>query len=298
MLSPGLFDLARFPRAHDLQASTVVVTPTYRERDTIERHVRSVFSALPGVSLLVVDETSADGTSPDGTSDVVEALRGEFERLHLLRHAPPRSFSGSYKDGIAWALERGFGQIISMDADGSHGPVFLPLLLDLSAEADLVVGSRYLNGVSVLNWPLRRVLLSAFANIYCRWVTGVPCYDLTAGFCCYRAEMLRRIGVPRVRASGYAYQIEMKYRIWREGAVRRDEHPLPRAARGDVENLPGADHGGAAPPVVVPLRPGAAEDAASDPPLPRLERRPLGWRRPPISRAPAPTPRSRGARPA
>jgi dolichol-phosphate mannosyltransferase len=217
VLSPGLFDLARFPRALDLQASTVVVTPTYRERDTVERHVRAVFSALPGVSLLVVDETSADGTSPDGTSDVVEALRGEFERLHLLRHAPPRSFSGSYKDGIAWALERGFSQVISMDADGSHGPVFLPLLLDLSTEADVVVGSRYLNGVSVLNWPLRRVLLSAFANIYCRWVTGVPCHDLTAGFCCYRAEMLRRIGVPRVRASGYAYQIEMKYRIWREG---------------------------------------------------------------------------------
>lgn len=217
MLSPGLFDLARFPRADELQSSTVVVTPTYQERETVERHVRGVFSALPEVSLLVVDEVSPDGTSPDGTADVVEALRGEFENLHLLRHAPPRSFSGSYKDGIAWALERGFRQVVSMDADGSHGPVFLPLLLDLSAEADVVVGSRYLNGVSVLNWPLRRVLLSAFANIYCRWVTGVPCFDLTAGFCCYRAEMLRRIGVHEVRASGYAYQIEMKYRIWREG---------------------------------------------------------------------------------
>jgi dolichol-phosphate mannosyltransferase len=211
VLTPDLFDLRRFPRALELEASTVVVTPTYQERDTIEGHVRSVFSALPNVSLLVVDDAS-----PDGTADVVEALGREFPRLHLLRRASPRSFSGSYKDGIRWALDRSFGRIVSMDADGSHGPIFLPLLLDLSAEADVVVGSRYLYGVSVLNWPLRRVLLSAFANIYCRWVTGVPCYDLTAGFCCYRADMLRRIDVPSVRASGYAYQIEMKYRIWRE----------------------------------------------------------------------------------
>ena len=212
MLAPDVFDLRRFPRAIELAESTVVVTPTYQERDTIEGHVRSVFSVLPAASLLVVDDAS-----PDGTADAVEALRGEYPRLHLRRRASPRSFSGAYKDGIGWALDQGFSRVISMDADGSHGPIFLPLLLDLSAEADVVVGSRYLFGVSVLNWPLRRVLLSAFANIYCRWVTGVPCYDLTAGFCCYRAEMLRRIGVPEVRASGYAYQIEMKYRIWREG---------------------------------------------------------------------------------
>lgn len=212
MLTPDLFDLRRFPRAIRFAESTVVVTPTYQERDTIERHVRSVFSALPGVSLLVVDDAS-----PDGTAEAVEALRGEFPKLHLLRHPAPRSFAGSYKDGIRWALERDFTRVVSMDADGSHGAVFLPSLLDLSAEADVVVGSRYLYGVSVLNWPLRRVLLSAFANLYCRWVTGVPCYDLTAGFCCYAAEMLRRIDLPSVRASGYAYQIEMKYRIWRAG---------------------------------------------------------------------------------
>lgn len=212
MLAPDLFDLRRFPRARDLAASTVVITPTFQERDTIERHVRAVFSALPDVSLLVVDDAS-----PDGTADAVEALQAEFPRLQLQRRAPPRSFAQSYKDGIGWALGKDFSRVFSMDADGSHGAVFLPLLLDLSAEADLVVGSRYLYGVSVLNWPLRRVLLSAFANIYCRWVTGVPCDDLTAGFCCYRTEMLRRIDLPAVRASGYAYQIEMKYRIWRAG---------------------------------------------------------------------------------
>ena len=212
MLSPELFDVRRFPKALELAPSTVVVTPTFRERETIERHVRSVFSVLPGISVLVVDDAS-----PDGTADAVEALRGELPRLHLLRREPPRSFAGSYKDGIAWALEKGFSRVVSMDADGSHGAVFLPSLLDLSAEADVVVGSRYLYGVSVLNWPLRRVLLSAFANIYCRRVTGVPCDDLTAGYCCYRSEMLRRIDLPSVRASGYAYQIEMKYRIWRAG---------------------------------------------------------------------------------
>ncbi len=212
MLDPQLFGLSRFPEAVRLAGDTLVITPTYLERDTIEVHIRAVDAALPGASILVVDDSS-----PDGTAGIVAGLRDSFPRLHLLERRGPRNFAASYRDGFAWAFERAFTRIVSMDADGSHAAMFLPLLVDLSARADLVVGSRYLYGVSVLNWPLRRVLLSAFGNVYARLVTGVPCYDLTSGFCCYRTGILRRIDTPSLRASGYAYQIEMKHRIWRAG---------------------------------------------------------------------------------
>jgi dolichol-phosphate mannosyltransferase len=204
------FSPERLARVSDLSRETVVVSPTFNEAETIADHAEAVFRVLPGVTLLVVDDAS-----PDGTADVVEGLLPRRPGLRLLRRPPPRSFTGSYRDGIAWAIEKGYSRVVSMDADGSHAADFLPLLLDLSHDADLVVGSRYLFGVSVLNWPLRRVLLSAFANIYARVITGVPCDDLTSGFCCYRVEMLKRIGLQNLRSSGYAYQIEMKYRIWR-----------------------------------------------------------------------------------
>jgi dolichol-phosphate mannosyltransferase len=204
------FSRERLDRVSALSRETVVVSPTFNESETIADHAEAVFKVLPGVTLLVVDDAS-----PDGTADVVDRLRPRYPGLHLLRRRPPRSFTGSYRDGIEWAIENRYSRVVSMDADGSHAADFLPLLLDLSLDADIVVGSRYLFGVSVLNWPLRRVLLSAFANIYARVITGVPCDDLTSGFCCYRVEMLRRIGLENLRSSGYAYQIEMKYRIWR-----------------------------------------------------------------------------------
>jgi dolichol-phosphate mannosyltransferase len=204
------FSPERLDRVRVLSRETVVVSPTFCEAETITDHVADVFRVLPEATLLVVDDESQDGTA-----DAVDALRARHPRLHLLRRKPPRSFTGSYKDGISWAVERGFSRVVSMDADGSHAPDFLPLLLDMSHDADLVVGSRYLYGVSVLNWPLRRVLLSAFASIYARLITGVPCDDLTSGFCCYRVDVLQRIGYRDIRSSGYAYQIEMKYRIWR-----------------------------------------------------------------------------------
>jgi dolichol-phosphate mannosyltransferase len=204
------FSPERLDRVRALSQETVIVSPTFCEAETIADHVAAVFHVLPEVTLLIVDDES-----PDGTADAVEALRAQHPRLHLLRRKPPRSFTGSYKDGISWAAERGFSRVVSMDADGSHAADFLPLLLDMSHDADLVVGSRYLFGVSVLNWPMRRVFLSAFASVYSRLITGVPCDDLTSGFCCYRVDMLQRIGYLGIRSSGYAYQIEMKYRIWR-----------------------------------------------------------------------------------
>src|SRR6266540_1973321 len=213
MLDARLFELSQFSEAEELAPETLIVTPTFCERDTIEDHIRSVGLSLTRASILIVDDAS-----PDGTADAADALRSEFPRLHVLRRIGPRSFAGSYREGSAWALKNGFSRIVSMDADGSHPAIFLPLLLSVSTRADLVVGSRYLNGVSVLNWSLRRVLLSAFGNVYARLVTGIPCYDLTSGFCCYRADILRTIDMPYLRASGYAYQIEMKYRIWRMGA--------------------------------------------------------------------------------
>lgn len=204
------FSQERLDRVGTLSRETLVVSPTFREAETIADHVAAVFHVLPEVTLLIVDDES-----PDGTADAVEVLRARHPRLHLLRRKPPRSFTGSYKDGISWAIEHGFSRVVSMDADGSHAADFLPLLIDMSHDADLVVGSRYLYGVSVLNWPMRRVFLSAFASVYSRLITGVPCDDLTSGFCCYRVDMLEKIGYRDIRSSGYAYQIEMKYRIWR-----------------------------------------------------------------------------------
>ena len=157
------FSPERLARVASVSRETLIVSPTFREAETIADHVEAVFRILPETSLLVVDDDS-----PDGTADAVDSLRARYPRLHLIRRRPPRSFTGSYKDGIAWAMEKGFSRVVSMDADGSHAADFLPLLLDMSHDADVVVGSRYLYGVSVLNWPLRRVLLSAFANIYAR----------------------------------------------------------------------------------------------------------------------------------
>lgn len=195
------------------EAETVVITPTLNERENIGLHVRDVFAAVPQASMLVVDDGSRDGTV-----DEIEALKSTHPRLHLLARKDPPSFAASYRDGIQWALRNDFRYLISMDADRSHPATTIPALLRAAEASDLVVASRYVHGVSVRNWPLRRVLLSAMANAYARSVTSLPCSDLTSGFCLYRAEIARDILAGNLFASGYAFLIEMKYRAWRAGA--------------------------------------------------------------------------------
>jgi dolichol-phosphate mannosyltransferase len=197
----------------NVEATAIVITPTLNERESIAAHVQDVFRAVPEASMLIVD----DG-SDDGTPEEVESLRARFPRLHLLVRKGRRSFAESYRDGFEWAIGRGFFYLVSIDADRSHPADVIPALLQAAEEADLVVGSRYVQGVSVRNWPLRRVLLSVLANRYARAVTSLPCSDLTSGFCLYRVHVARSILSGRLFASGFAGLIETKFRAWSSGA--------------------------------------------------------------------------------
>jgi dolichol-phosphate mannosyltransferase len=215
-----LTDQSAAPPSAELVATTLVITPTFEEADNVEEHVRSVFAALPNASLLIVDDASSDGTA-----DIVERLRAAYPRLSLLRRPSDHGFRQSYRDGFLWAMARGFGRVVMMDADGSHPAEFLPALVGRSADIDFVVGSRYAGGVRVLNWAPGRLLLSMAGNRYARFWTRVPCADLTAGFNCLSVELLRRIDPGRLRYNGYAVQIELKTKAFRAGA-RMTEVPI------------------------------------------------------------------------
>lgn len=192
----------------------LIIIPTYNERENIELMVRKVFS-LPGeFSLLVVD----DG-SPDGTAAIVRQLQADLsDRLFLLEREGKLGLGTAYLAGFRWALERGYEAIYEMDCDFSHDPDdLLRLTAELEKGADVAVGSRYVSGVNVVNWPMRRLLLSYFASRYVRCVTRMPVRDATAGFVAYRAEVLRTINLDKVRMKGYGFQIEMKYTAWKLG---------------------------------------------------------------------------------
>ncbi len=181
------------------EAAAIEITPTLNERENVALHIQDVFGAVPEASMLIVD----DG-SDDGTADVVRALGAQFPRLHLIAPNGQPSFAGSYRDGFEWAIDNGFSFLVSMDADRSHPADAIPTPLRAAADADLVVGSRYVQGVSVRNWPLHRVLISALANRYARAVTSLPCSDLTSGFCLYRAQGARSALSGGLFSSGYA----------------------------------------------------------------------------------------------
>lgn len=192
----------------------LVIIPTYNERENIEAMVAKVFS-LPGdFSLLVVD----DG-SPDGTAAIVRTLQQTHpERLHLIERKGKLGLGTAYIAGFRWALEHDYEAIFEMDCDFSHDPDdLLRLTAELEGGADVAVGSRYVSGVNVVNWPMRRLLLSFFASRYVKCVTRMPVRDATAGFVGYRAEVLRTIDLDRVKMKGYGFQIEMKYTAWRLG---------------------------------------------------------------------------------
>jgi dolichol-phosphate mannosyltransferase len=190
----------------------LVIVPTYNERENISRLIRAVLEQDPRLEMLIVD----DG-SPDGTGDIVESIGAENKRVHLLRRASKMGLGTAYIAGFKWALERDYAYVFEMDADFSHDPAHLRQFLKVIETADLVIGSRYREGkVTVVNWPIGRLLLSYYANIYARIVTGVPIWDLTAGFKCYRRAVLEAIDLSRVRSNGYAFQIEMHFRAWKK----------------------------------------------------------------------------------
>lgn len=188
----------------------VVIIPTYNEKENIIRILEAVF-ALP----MVFDVLVVDDSSPDGTGEIVRGLMRKFPRLFLEVRKTKDGLGKAYLHGFRWALDHGYEKILEMDADFSHNPEDLPKLAEACDKADVAVGSRYSTGVNVVNWPMGRVLLSYFASIYVRFILRLPVHDTTAGFVCYRRAVLEKMGLENVRLKGYGFQVEMKYRAYK-----------------------------------------------------------------------------------
>lgn len=191
----------------------LVVIPTYNEAVNVPHLVPQILAQDPQLEVLVVDDAS-----PDGTGRLIDELASRNPRVHALHREAKLGLGTAYIAGFRWALERGYDLVFEMDADFSHDPTHLPEFLRAAATADLVLGSRYLGGkVTVVNWPIGRLMLSYWANVYARWVTGLRIWDLTGGFKCFRRRVLETIDLSKVRSNGYAFQIEMSVRAWRKG---------------------------------------------------------------------------------
>jgi len=197
---------------------TVVIIPTYNERENIQRTLPQVLAAIDCDVMVVDDE------SPDGTAAVVSEMGARDPRVQLVAHSPRLGIGPAYKEGFRRALALGYDLIIQMDADLSHPPEMLPTFVALAAEYDLVLGSRYTRGITVVNWPIERLLISYFGNWYVRKVTAMPVRDATGGFKCWRRDALAAIAPERVRSNGYAFQIETTYRAW---LAKRRIHEVP-----------------------------------------------------------------------
>lgn len=199
-----------------MTSDAVVIIPTYNEKENIELIIRAVFELPKAFNILIVD----DG-SPDGTADIVRRLQTEFkDALFMVERSGKLGLGTAYIKGFKWAMEHGYEYIIEMDADFSHNPKDLTRLYDACARdgADLAIGSRYVdNVVNVVNWPMGRVLMSYFASSYVRFITGMKVFDTTAGFKCYRRQVLETLDLDAIRFKGYAFQIEMKFTVWKSG---------------------------------------------------------------------------------
>lgn len=201
----------------------VVIIPTYNEKENIEKIIRAVRSQSVDFHILVID----DG-SPDGTASIVKGLQNEFpQQLFLIERSGKQGLGTAYIAGFKWALNQGYDFIFEMDADFSHNPDDLPLLYAACHDrgAGVAIGSRYCNGISVINWPIGRVIMSYFASKYVRTVLGMKVYDCTAGFKCYTRQVLSAIDLDRIRMHGYGFQIEMKYSAWKLG-YKIEEVPI------------------------------------------------------------------------
>lgn len=193
----------------------VVIIPTYNEKENIEKIIRKVLSLEGGYHILIIE----DG-SPDGTADIVKGLQAEFpDRLNMIERSGKLGLGTAYITGFKWSVEKGYDYIFEMDADFSHNPDDLGRLYSACAEdgADLAIGSRYCNGISVINWPIGRVIMSYYASVYVRKVLGMKVFDTTAGFKCYRRKVLETIDLDKVKMKGYGFQIEMKYSTYKLG---------------------------------------------------------------------------------
>lgn len=190
----------------------LIIFPTYNERENIEKIVHAVIPLDPRINVLIVDDNS-----PDGTGKLADKLVASQDSVHVLHRESKQGLGKAYIAGFKWALEREYDFIFEMDADFSHGPEYIKDFLKEIQEYDLVIGSRYISGVNVINWPMSRLLLSYFANAYTRVITGLPLRDATGGFKCFRRQVLETIDLDAVQSSGYSFQIEMSLRAWKKG---------------------------------------------------------------------------------
>lgn len=196
----------------------LVVVPTYNERDNLPRIVPLVLDEDPRIEVLVVDDNS-----PDGTGEMAAEMARSNARVHVLRRAGKEGLGRAYLAGFRWGLEHGYRLLFEMDADLSHHPDNLPTFIAAATEADVVIGSRYVDGrVNVVNWPMSRLLISYFGSFYARTITGLPVRDATGGFNCFHREVLEAVDLGRIRSNGYAFQIELKYRAFRRGFTLRE----------------------------------------------------------------------------
>jgi len=200
--------------------TTLVISPTYNECKNVQSLIELILGKHPEFHLLIVDDSS-----PDGTANKVKELQADYSNLHLEERPAKDGLGTAYIYGFKWAIEREYDRIVQMDADLSHDPNDVPHLVNLLDEHDLIVGSRYVEGVSVVNWPIRRLILSYGANLYSRIITGMPIKDSTGGFKAWRREVLEELDLNAVRSQGYSFQIEMNFRTWCKG-FRIKEVPI------------------------------------------------------------------------
>ena len=197
---------------------TLIISPTYNEVKNIQSLVEQIFELDPTYHLLIIDDNS-----PDGTAGKVKELKSVFDNLHLEERPNKAGLGTAYKFGFNWALKNGYDAVVQMDADLSHDPNDVPRLISQLKHHDLIIGSRYVEGVSVVNWPIRRLILSYGANIYSSFITGMPINDGTGGFKAWSSSILQRIELKKVKSQGYSFQIEMNFRAWRLGARIKEE---------------------------------------------------------------------------
>jgi dolichol-phosphate mannosyltransferase len=204
----------------------LICIPTYNERDNVERLIGMLLALPANLEVVVIDDNS-----PDGTGEFMDEWSQREPRVHALHRPGKQGLGGAYIKGFKWALENTDAQyIFEMDADFSHDPSAIPEFLEKIREADLVIGSRYVNGITVMNWPLSRLILSVGANIYTRMVTGLPLHDATGGFKCFRRKVLEALPLDRITSDGYSFQIELNYHAWKRG-FRIIEMPIVFADR-------------------------------------------------------------------
>lgn len=213
---------------------TLILLPTYNECENVTTMIKTLFALSPELSILVIDDNS-----PDGTAELVkQMMNSEYPRLHLLQRPGKMGLGTAYVAGFEWALEREYEFVFEIDCDFSHDPNDIPRLLEAAQENDLVIGSRYVDGIRVVNWPIKRLLLSYGASIYTRLITGMPLYDATGGFKCFRRKTLEALNLKKIFSNGYSFQIELNFKVWARG-LKIKEVPIIFYERRDGQSKMG-----------------------------------------------------------